>query len=116
MKIIYTFIFSSIIFSQIVDNHYFMQYPNFDSKYNYHTNFSYFESDLNSQEIFIQYDFYNTIIDYNQKFKDVNSIFFYSLIDSLSSNIKFELSVFLENKKNNPVSSYSLYFNDIQWG
>ena len=112
MKIIYIFIFNSMIFCQIVDNSYYMQYSDLDSLYNFHTNFSYFESDLSSQKIHFQYDFYNSIINYNQKFRDNNSIFLYSLADSLNSNIDYELAAFLENKKNEPINNYSVYYND----
>ena len=112
MKIIYIFIFLSMIFCQIVDNNFYMQYSKLDSVNNYHTNFSYFKSDLGSQKIYIKYDFYNSIIDYNQKFRDNNSIFLYSLADSLNSNIDFELAAFVENKKNKPINNYSEYYND----
>ena len=106
------FIFNSLIIAQIVDDNYYLQYLNIDSSANSYNKFSYYDSKVNEKNIHIKYDFYKSIVNYNQKFKDNNFIFIYSLADTIDSNMDFELSLFLENSKSEPVNHYSIYYND----
>ena len=111
--ILVIYIICSPLFNQSVNNSfYYLEYLDENDIKDYHTNFSYFQSDLNSHQIHIGYDYYNSIIDYNQKFSDNNLLLIYSVSDKLNNNLDFEISGFIENKKSSPLNDYSSYPND----
>ena len=105
-------ILNSLIVAQIVDDNDYLQYLKIDLSANSLNKLSFYESKVNIKNIHFKYDFYNSIINYNQKFKDNNFLFVYSLADTIDSNMDFELSLFLENSKSEPVNHYSRYYND----
>ena len=113
MKNIIIIFLISFLHSQLIKDRSSFNYIDFDHSLNFHSSHSLNDSQLGVHNFFFSYDFYNnSIINYNQKFKDDNILFLYSFRDTLTKEIEFEISSYLQNYKESPIYSYSSYYND----
>ena len=71
--IIIIFVFYTLIFPQSIDDSFYLiKYSEFNNINDYHLNFGYFDSDLIQNNIEFKLSIYNSIVNYNQQFKDNN--------------------------------------------
>ncbi len=74
--------------------------------------FSHSKPKLRKKSIFLRYTNFYSTIKYDQKFKDDDLFFLFSISENLNSNIDYSISFFLENSKVEPLNEYSQYYND----